>query len=359
MDYGFTAEMEEKLDEIADGKKSWHAVLDEFYKGFSDKLATAQGEVSDGGMRHNDPTTVDDVRCQHVDCEARPMQVRTASTGVFLGCSGYGLPPKERCKQTVNLISGDEVVSADADDEAESRLLINKRRCAKCNTAMDSYLIDEARKIHICGNNPDCDGYEVEAGQFKIKGYEGPLIECDKCGEEMQLKSGRFGKYFGCMAEDCKNTRKLLRSGEAAPPKMDPVPMPELVCNKVDDTYILRDGAAGIFLAASQFPKNRETRAPYVDEILPHKAAIDPKYHFLMEGPVTDTDGVRVQIRYQRKTKQQYLMTDIDGKATGWRADFENGAWQITEKSAPKKAAKKPAKKPAKKAAKKATKKAG
>ena len=76
-----------------------------------------------------------------------------------------------------------------------------------------------------------------------------------------------------------------------------------------------------------------------------------------MEGPVTDTDGVRVQIRYQRKTKQQYLMTDIDGKATGWRADFENGAWQITEKSAPKKAAKKPAKKPAKKAAKKATKK--
>jgi len=358
MDYGFTAGMEEKLDEIADGKKSWHSVLDEFYKGFSDKLAIAQGEVDDGGMRHNDPTTVDDVRCQHVDCEARPMQVRTASTGVFLGCSGYGLPPKERCKQTVNLISGDEVVSADADDEAESRLLINKRRCAKCNTAMDSYLIDEARKIHICGNNPDCDGYEVEAGQFKIKGYEGPLIECDKCGEEMQLKSGRFGKYFGCMAEECKNTRKLLRSGEAAPPKMDPVPMPELVCNKVDDTYILRDGAAGIFLAASQFPKNRETRAPYVDEILPHKAAIDPKYHFLMEGPVTDTDGIRVQIRYQRKTKQQYLMTDVDGKATGWRADFENGAWQITEKAAPKKAAKKPAKKAAKKVAKKPAKKA-
>lgn len=256
------------------------------------------------------------------------------------------------------MISGDEVVSADADDEAESRLLINKRRCPKCNTAMDSYLIDEGRKIHICGNNPDCDGYEIEAGQFKIKGYEGPVLECDKCGSEMQLKSGRFGKYFGCMNDSCKNTRKLLRSGEAAPPKMDPVPMPELVCNKVDDTYILRDGAAGIFLAASQFPKNRETRAPYVDEILPHKAAIDPKYHFLMEGPVTDTDGIRVQIRYQRKTKQQYLMTDVDGKATGWRADFENGAWQITEKSAPKKAAKKPAKKTAKKAAKKPAKKA-
>ena len=117
--------------------------------------------------------------------------------------------------------------------------------------------------------------------------------------------------------------------------------MPELACLKVDDTYILRDGAAGIFLAASQFPKNRETRAPYVDEILPHKTEIDPKYHFLMEGPVKDPEGNRVQIRYQRKTKQQYLMTDVDGKATGWRADFESGQWVITDKVATKKASSK------------------
>lgn len=347
MDYGFTAEMEEKLDEIAEGGKNWQKVLDEFYKDFSLKLVTAQSAVDEGGMRQNEPTTTEDVKC--VACE-RPMQLRTASTGVFLGCSGYALPPKERCKETMNLISGDEVVSANDDDEAESRLLINKHRCKKCNTAMDSYLIDENRKIHVCGNNPDCDGYEIEAGQFKIKGYEGPIIECDKCGAEMQLKSGRFGKYFGCTGDECKNTRKLLRNGEAAPPKMDPVPMPELACVKVEDTYILRDGAAGIFLAASQFPKNRETRAPFVDEILPHKAEIDPKYHFLMEGPVVDNDGNRVQVRYQRKTKEQYLMTEVDGKATGWRADYVDGKWIITEK-APKKPAKKPAKKAAKKAA--------
>lgn len=351
MDYGFTAGMEEQLDEVAAGSKNWRKVLDDFYEDFSLKLVKAQGAIDEGGMRQNEPTTTADVKC--VACE-RPMQLRTASTGVFLGCSGYALPAKERCKETVNLISGDEAVSANEDDdEAESRLLINKHRCSKCNTAMDSYLIDEGRKIHVCGNNPDCDGYEIEAGQFKIKGYEGPLIDCDKCGEQMQLKSGRFGKYFGCTGDECKNTRKLLRSGEAAPPKMDPVPMPELACVKVEDTYILRDGAAGIFLAASQFPKNRETRAPFVDEILPHKEEIDPKYHFLMEGPVKDKDGNRVQIRYQRKAKQQYLMTEIDGKATGWRADFENNRWQITEK-AEKKAAKKAPKKAAKKTAKKA-----
>ena len=111
-----------------------------------------------------------------------------------------------------------------------NRALLNKHRCKICGTAMDSYLIDEHRKLHICGNNPDCPGYEVEQGSFKIKGYEGPALDCDKCGAEMQLKSGRFGKYFGC--NECKNTRKLLRNGEPAPPKMDPVPMPELLCTK-------------------------------------------------------------------------------------------------------------------------------
>ena len=44
--------------------------------------------------------------------------------------------------------------------------------------------------------------------------------------------------------------------------------MPVIQCEKVEDTYLLRDGAAGLFLAASQFPKNRETRAPYIDELL-------------------------------------------------------------------------------------------
>ena len=82
---------------------------------------------------------------------------------------------------------------------------------------------------------PDCAGFSVEKGSFRIKGYDGPVIECDKCGADMQLKSGRFGKYFGCTNDDCKNTRKLLRNGEPAPPKADPIPMPELKCEKVED----------------------------------------------------------------------------------------------------------------------------
>jgi DNA topoisomerase-1 len=335
MDYSFTANMEEKLDHVAEGGLQWKNVLNEFYGDFQNKLEIADDE---NGMRPNDPVNTD------IECPtcSRNMQIRTGSTGVFLGCSGYSLPPKERCTTTMNLSPGDEAISLDGDEEAESRRLIDKHRCTQCNTAMDSYLVDEQRKLHICGNNPDCEGYDVELGQFKIKGYDGPTLECDKCGSEMQLKSGRFGKYFGCMADECKNTRKLLKSGEAAPPKMDPIKMPELQCVKVDDTYILRDGASGLFLAASQFPKNRETRAPLVSEIIPHQAELDPKYHFLLDAPRSDKQGNSAIIRYSRKTKSQYVMSEIDGKASGWSAVFENNKWIETE---PKKkaAAKKPA----------------
>jgi len=343
LSYGFTSDMESQLDSIAEGDLQWHDVLDEFYKDFTNRLAIAESTPEEGGMLGND-MVMTDITCPNC---SRKMGIRTATTGVFLGCEGYNLPPKERCKQTINLISGEEAISLDSED-AETDALRSKHRCPKCSTAMDSYLIDEERKIHVCGNNPSCDGYEIEKGTFKIKGYEGPIIECDKCGSNMELISGRFGKYFGCTSDDCKNTRKLLKSGEPAPPKADPIPMPWLKCQKVEDHYILRDGAAGIFLAASQFPKNRETRPPLVEEVISVAEHLDPKYAFLTKAPVEDSDGNKATVRFSRKFKSQYVMTEVDGKATGWKAEYEGGKWIIQEKPKPK-----PKKKPAKKAAKK------
>lgn len=326
MDYDFTAKMESSLDEVAAGVKNWKQVLDEFYAGFSDQLTRASAD--DNGMRENNPTDTD-IPCPQC---GRHMQIRTASTGVFLGCSGYALPPKERCKSTLNLIPGEEAISTDSAEEAEeveNRLLRDRKRCKLCNSTMDSYLIDGQRKIHVCGNNPDCSGYELEEGSYKIKGYEGPIVECDKCGSDMQLKTGRFGKYFGCTGEACGNTRKLLRSGEAAPPKIDPVVMSELRCEQVDDHYVLRDGAAGLFLAASKFPKNRETRAPLLKELIPHKEQIDPKYHYLLNGPVKDKEGNPTVVRFSRKSQEHYLLTEVDKKPTGWKAVYRGGKWVV------------------------------
>jgi len=337
--FDFTAKMEQRLDDIAHGETKWKSVLDNFYSEFSEQLENAEKSVEDGGMKLNQAVPVD-IECSKC---GREMNIRTASTGVFLGCSGYNLPPKEKCTNTMNLTPGDEVIKVDDEEELETEVLRAKRRCDKCGTAMDSYLVDENRKLHVCGNAPSCEGVFVEQGTFKIKGYDGPIIECDKCKSNMELKTGRFGKYFGCTNEECKNTRKLLRSGEAAPPKEDPVFLPELECEKSDAHFVLRDGAAGLFLAAHTFPKSRETRAPLVEELARFRDRISPKFYYLADAPKADPDKNPTIVRFSRKTKQQYVMSeDGKGKATGWSAWYENGKWVADDKR--KKAKKEPKK---------------
>ncbi|AIA71096.1 type I DNA topoisomerase [Pectobacterium atrosepticum] len=323
MNYDFTARMESRLDQVANNQAEWKAVLDEFFNEFSQQLEKAEQDPEEGGMRPNAMvlTSIDCPTC------SRQMGIRTASTGVFLGCSGYALPPKERCKTTINLIPETEVLNVLEGDEAETNALRARRRCEKCGTAMDSYLIDNQRKLHVCGNNPACDGYEIEAGEFRIKGYDGPIVECEKCGSEMHLKMGRFGKYMACTGETCSNTRKILRNGDVAPPKEDPVPLPELSCEKSDAYFVLRDGAAGVFLAANTFPKSRETRAPLVEELDRFKDRLPEKLRYLADAPVADKDGNKTQVRFSRKTKQQYVSSEKDGKATGWSAFYIDGKW--------------------------------
>jgi len=269
------------------------------------------------------------------DCKKNKLTIRNASNGVFLGCAGYSLPSDEQCKKTLNLISGDEAVSVDDQEEAEH--LVTKRRCPKCDTSMDNYLLDENHKLHVCSNNPDCDGFEVEEGTFKIKGYDGPTLSCHKCGSEMQLKTGRFGKYFGCMNDNCGATRALQRNGEPKPLVMEPIST-EIPCIKFEDTYLLRDSMKGLFFAASKYPKNRETRAPSVEEfnkVVTEETLLDAckyledqaKHTHLLDAPKRDIDGNPYIIRYNKAEDTHYLASEKDGKKTGNTASHNGDKW--------------------------------
>ncbi|HBC3403225.1 TPA: type I DNA topoisomerase [Vibrio parahaemolyticus] len=327
MNYDFTARMEQKLDQIAEGEVNWKAVLDNFFADFTGDLEKAELDESEGGMKLNH-IVMTDIECP--TC-GRPMGIRTASTGVFLGCSGYALPPKERCKTTINLGDEEGIINV-LEEDVETAALRAKKRCPICETAMDAYLIDDKRKMHVCGNNPNCEGYVVEHGEFKVKGYDGPVVECDKCGSDMVLKNGRFGKYMDCTSETCKNTRKILKNGEVAPPKEDPVHFPELPCENSDAYFVLRDGASGLFMAASNFPKSRETRAPLVSELARFEERLPEKFKYLTTAPQEDPDGRPAVVRFSRKTKENYVRSEDDGKPSGWTALYVDGKWEITDK---------------------------
>ena len=329
MDYDFTANFENKLDKIANGEMDWQEVLDSYYQAFQDDLVNAMDE--ENGMLPNLPTHTN-INCP--ECKKHNLMIRNSSNGVFLGCAGYSLSENERCKKTLNLISGDEAVSADDQEEAEH--LVTKHRCSKCDMSMDNYLLDENHKLHICSNNPDCDGFEVEEGNFKIKGYDGPTLSCHKCGSEMQLKTGRFGKYFGCINDNCGTTRALQKNGEPKPIMMEPITT-DIPCKKFEDFYLLRDSMKGLFLAASKYPKNRETRAPSVSEFIQVANEVllvaceyldDPMKHaYLLEAPQQDVDGNLYIIRYNKAEDVHYLASEKDAKKTGNTAIYNGEKW--------------------------------
>ena len=324
MDYSFTADMEKSLDAIAAGESNWKDLLNNFYKGLVEKIDKAK--ASEDGMKPNDPVMTD-IACP--TC-TRPMQVRYGGSGVFLGCSGYALKKDEKCTKTMNLIACDEIPSNDEDeDDFQVKLLQSHKRCSICSSSMTPYLIDNNRKLHLCGNSPECQGMELETGQFIVP-LDDSISEykCDKCESEFLLKSGRFGKYFSCSNEECGETRKMLANGRPSPAKMKPVPMPELQCLKVDDHYVLRDGASGMFLAASKFPKHRETRQALIRELVSHREEIDSKYHFLVDGPQQDPEGNPSLVRFSRKKKCQYIgSSKEDGKLTKWGIFYQDGIW--------------------------------
>ena len=340
MDLHFTASMEESLDEIAAGKRDWIANLDEFYKDFSEHLSKASLPADQGGMPNNKVIEID-MMCPQ--CGKYHMAAHMGRTGTFLSCMGYhdsSVKAADRCKCTVNLTYTQEQTipeDIEMDEATEAKLLLKSKRCPKCGATMDAYLIDKNHKLYLCSNAPGCDGYIREEGDYsqEAEAALGPTIECEKCGGTMVLKDGRFGKYMQCTNEECKNTRKILKNGEVAPPREDAVDLPELTCEENKDShYVLRDGASGIFLAAHNFPKVRETRPVFVEELRRFRDRISPKFYYLADGPVVDNEGNKTQVRFSRKTKEQYLASITDeGKQTKWAAYYnkDTNSWTISE----------------------------
>lgn len=340
MDLHFTASMEESLDEIAAGKRDWIANLDEFYKDFSEHLSKASLPADQGGMPNNKVIEID-MMCPQ--CGKYHMAAHMGRTGTFLSCMGYhdtSVKAADRCKCTVNLTYTQEQTipeDIEMDEATEAKLLLKSKRCPKCGATMDAYIIDKNHKLYLCSNAPGCDGYIREEGDYsqEAEAALGPTVECEKCGGTMVLKDGRFGKYMQCTNEECKNTRKILKNGEVAPPREDAVDLPELTCEENKDShYVLRDGASGIFLAAHNFPKVRETRPVFVEELRRFRDRISPKFYYLADGPVVDNDGNKTQVRFSRKTKEQYLASITDeGKQTKWAAYYnkDTDSWTISE----------------------------
>lgn len=83
-----------------------------------------------------------------------------------------------------------------------------------------------------------------------------PEIICDKCGAPMAMKIGRFGAFFGCTRyPECDNTKTLKQlSGDAEEPS-EPVLAEGVACDLCGSAMYIRSGRYGKFYGCSQYPK--------------------------------------------------------------------------------------------------------
>jgi DNA topoisomerase-1 len=163
VDIGFTAEMEEELDEIASGERRWQPVIEQYYG----PLVAAVTKASDA------PVVLEqtDERCH--ECEA-PMVIRWGRFGKFLACSRY-----PECKGSRPL--GHQEEQQAATDE----------KCPECGGGM---IVKTGRfgRFLACARYPSCKGSK----KFLTK----IGIDCPDCGGSIvQRRSrGRGKTFYGC-----------------------------------------------------------------------------------------------------------------------------------------------------------------
>ncbi|MEZ5358716.1 MAG: type I DNA topoisomerase [Candidatus Zixiibacteriota bacterium] len=165
-DVSFTANMEQELDEIEEGKVEWTDVMSEFYNPFSEQMSSLKGkakEIKDSLIEQTDES------CENC---GRPMVIKWGRNGRFLACSGY-----PECKTTKPLGDEEEAQLTDID-------------CPKCSAKL---VIKTGRfgKFLGCSNYPKC-----THTQAITTGVKCPKDDCE--GEIVERKSRRGRVFFGC-----------------------------------------------------------------------------------------------------------------------------------------------------------------
>ena len=185
VDYDFTANLEDELDNVAEGKKQWKPIIKNFYMPFKQNLKDKTKEINKADLINEEC----DEKC---DKCGEPMLIKTGRYGKFMACSGF---PK--CKNIKNMPKENgEAGSLDAPEKAEPE--VSDKKCDKCGEAM---LIRDGRfgKFLACSGFPKCKNTKPIDGDTGIK--------CPECGKgEMVARRTRSRRtFYACNKyPDCK-----------------------------------------------------------------------------------------------------------------------------------------------------------
>ena len=217
MNYEFTAQMETKLDDIAEEKAVWTEVLKDFYTPFNDTVDSA---------KKNMPKVLIESEVTCPNC-GKKMIVRTSRFGTqFLGCSGYpecktmmplnkdgsAAPVEEKSDEKCEKCGSEMIVKVGpygkylqcTNDECKNRkriVITTGVKCPKCNEGEIIQRKSKYGKIFYgCNKYPDCD----------FVSWNEPVNEkCPECGSLLAKKITKKESKLVCTNTNCSFSKPM------------------------------------------------------------------------------------------------------------------------------------------------------
>ncbi len=177
MSISFTAEMEDNLDKIEDGKLKWQEVVGNFYANFENEVKVAYN----GAKKVSVPLEVSDVECEK--CGAK-MVVRQGRFAKFLACPNF---PK--CKNIKSLNGERQVVCT----------------CPQCGKDVVQKHTHKGKIFFGCSGYPAC----------TFASWDKPTdLKCPKCNSFLVVKEGKTANVYKCSSKECDFSKKETVAGK-------------------------------------------------------------------------------------------------------------------------------------------------
>ncbi len=233
MNIKFTADMENELDEIAEGKKEWHATLQEYYNSLDKDIVKYENEIKEFQNLH--------ITSDVLDSQGKPMILKSGIYGKYLisetneeekiSLKGIDIPKEELKKGSIFIKEKvSEILNkklGDPTDYIEDGVRFNLK-VGRFGPYLESsnYEVDKKRitltpliraKLKKNEIKKANDVLLISEYILKEKLENDKLIQkaglCEKCGKPFTIKKGRFGKFLACSGyPECKNIKNLKKS---------------------------------------------------------------------------------------------------------------------------------------------------
>lgn len=173
LDVGFTAHMEDQLDQVATGEEDWLNLLGNFTQDFNPTLEKAKQEMSE--VKSGIQTEVTCAQC------GRPMVIKFGKNGEFLACSGY-----PECTNTSNFSRDEQGKIVLVENTVQDQPKVGT--CPQCGSDLVLKKARTGSRFIACSSYPKC----------KYAQPFGTGVPCpqEDCSGQLVEKSSKRGKVF-------------------------------------------------------------------------------------------------------------------------------------------------------------------